>query len=198
GTVGDVANKDQILALMTKVGPAGVSGLAGCIVSLGGVPAPGTPQFTLNVSSIQAAATSSGTAIAVALNGTPRLPRDGAWSISKRARTAQTPTAVAPAMPVPLVLARSGATSECRLHTPAHADQPAPPATFNGIMQGSGSSKTLFEHTIIDNSGRSLNIDGAHLPSLADIGALLGASDIFPNLGSVLELNTSPNPLNLD
>jgi hypothetical protein len=196
-TVGDVANKDQILALMTKVGPAGVSGLAGCIVSVGAVPSPGTPQFTLNVSSIQAAATSSGTAIAVALNGTPRLPRDGAWSISKRARTAQTPTAVAPTMPVPLVLANSAGTSQWRLLDPADADQPANPATFYGIMQGSGSSKTLFEHTIIDNSGSALNIDGAHLPNLADIGALLGASDIFPNLGSVLQLNTSPNPLNL-
>jgi hypothetical protein len=197
-TVGDVANQDQILALMAQVAAAGVSvsGSAGCILSVGALGG-GAPQFTLNVSSIQAAATSSGTKVAVALNGTPRLPRDGAWSISKRARTAQTPTAVAPTAPVPLVRALSGAINQWRLLDPADADQVANPATFYGLLQGSGSSKTLFEHTIIDNTGRALNIDGAHLPNLADVGALLGASDIFPNLGSVLNLNTSPNPLDL-
>ena len=100
-------------------------------------------------------------------------------------------------MPVPLVRARSGAIQQWRLLDPVDAAQPATPATFYGIMQGSGSSKTLFEHTIIDDAGKALNIDGAHLPNLADVGALLGASDIFPNLGSVLQLNTSANPLNL-
>lgn len=202
-TVGQVANDEQILRLMDIVGPTGVSGVTGCIVSVGAL-TPGTPQFTLNVSSIQCAATSTRTAgkdfpaaLAVALNGTPRLPRDGAWSISKRARTAQAPTAVVPNTPVPLVRTRSGGPDEWRLLDPLDALEPATPATFYGLLQSSGSSKTLFEHAVIDNSGRRLNIDSAHLPTLADVGALLGASDIFPNLGSVLELNTSPNPLNL-
>jgi hypothetical protein len=55
----------------------------------------------------------------------------------------------------------------------------------------------LFEHTIIDDLGKALDIDRNHLPNLADVGALLGATDIFPNLGAVLRLDKQPNPLDL-
>ena len=49
----------------------------------------------------------------------------------------------------------------------------------------------------LDQPGKALNIDHNHLPNLADVGALLGATDIFPNLGAVLGLDQQPNPLNL-
>jgi hypothetical protein len=198
-TVGSAATPDELLALMDKVGPAGVTGQLGCILSVGAL-TPGMPQFTLNVSSLRATATSTRTAgksyaaaVAVALNGTPRLPRDGAWSIARRARTAQTPTAVDATAPVPLV--RAG--SQWRLLDPTDAAAPDTPATFYGVLQGAGTAKTLFEHPIIDDLGGALNIDPGHLPNLADVGALLGSADIFPNLGAVLSLDTQPNPLNL-
>jgi hypothetical protein len=39
--------------------------------------------------------------------------------------------------------------------------------------------------------GKQLNIDPTHAPNLADIGALLGATDIFPDLGNVLKIPTT-------
>jgi hypothetical protein len=135
--------------------------------------------------------------VAVALNGTPRLPRDGAWSISRRTATSQTPIAVDPTAPVPLVRGRAAAGDQWRLLDPADALSVDSPTTFYGVLQGAGTSKTLFEHTIIDDLGKALNIDRNHLPSLADVGALLGATDIFPNLGAVLGLDQQPNPLDL-
>ncbi|MES1208467.1 MAG: hypothetical protein ABUS79_21215, partial [Pseudomonadota bacterium] len=202
-SVGGAATGKQVLALMDQAGAGGVTGQLGCILGVGPLAA-GTPQFTLNVSSIRAAATSTRTpgqsyaaAVAVALNGTPRLPRDGAWSIARRSSSAQTPTAVDRNTPVPLVSARAGAGAQWRLLDPSDAAAPDTPATFYGVMQGAGTSKTLFEHTIIDDLGGALKIDPAHLPNLADVGALLGATDIFPNLGAVLSLDTQPNPLKL-
>lgn len=200
-TVGDVASSDEILDLMDQIGPAGHSGNAGCILSVGAL-APGTPQFTLNVSSIQASATSARgpgvfpAAVAVALNGTPRLPRDGAWSVAKRPRTSTVPTAVSSTTPIPLVRAR-GATPQWRLLDPVDAASPNSPATFYSVLQGAGTAKTLFEHAVIDDSGKSINMDPGRPPNLADVGALLGATGIFPDLGAILPLNTSLNPLNL-
>jgi hypothetical protein len=203
--IGYAASPAEILTLMGMLGPAGVSGALGCVVNVGPLD-PGAAQFTMNVSSLSAAATKATTTIsghtvpasvAVALNGTPRLPRDGAWSITRRAGGSQTPTAVDAATPIPLVRARAATGDQWRLLDPSDALSVSGPATFYGIVQGAGTSKTLFEHPIIDDLGKALNIDQNHLPNLADVGALLGATDIFPNLGAVLALDQQPNPLNL-
>ena len=201
-TVGDTAYPDEVLALMDAVGAAGVSGGLGCIVGVGAAGA-AAQQFTLNVSSLAAAATSErasgktyAAAVAVALNGTPRLPRDGAWSVARRPSSAQTPTAVDSSTPIPLVRARSAAGDQWRLLDPSDAATAGAPATYYGVLQGVGSAKTLFEHVVIGDNGGALNIDPAHLPKLADLGALLGATDVFPDLGVVLAID-QPSPLEL-
>ena len=203
--IGYAASAAEILTLMGMVGPAGVSGTIGCVVNVGPLD-PAAPQFALNVSSISAAATSATTvvrgqtipaSVAMALNGAPRLPRDGAWTITRRAAASQTPTAVDPATPIPLIRGKGPAGDQWRLLDPSDALTVDAPATFYGIMQSAGTSKTLFEHPIVDDLGKALNIDQNHLPNLADVGALLGATDIFPNLGAVLGLDQQPNPLNL-
>jgi hypothetical protein len=200
-TVGGSATADEVLALMDTLGPAGVSGLLGCAVAVGPL-TPGTPQFTLDVSSLGAAATSAraagktyAAAVAVALHGTPRLPRDGAWSIGRRASTTTMPTAVDPSTPIPLVRAPAGGGDQWRLLDASDAASVDAPATFYGVLQGVGSAKTLFEHPIVADAGTALDVDPAHVPKLADVGALLGATDVFPDLGVVLSLDTSANPL---
>lgn len=202
-SVGTLALPDEILALMDKIGSDGVSAQLGCILNVGAI-APGTPQFTLNVSSLSVAATRArapgktyAAAVAVAMHGTPRLPRDGAWSIARRPRFAPVPTAVNASTPIPLIRGKSGAGDQWRVLDPRDALSVDEPETFYGILQGGGTSKTFFEHPIVDDSGTALNIDSSHLPNLADIGALLGATDIFPHLGAVLSLDQQPNPLNL-
>jgi hypothetical protein len=199
-SIGYVASGAEVLTLMDLLGPEGVSGLLGCQVSVGKLAA--APQFTLDVSSLSLTATTARTAgkpyaaaVAVAFHGTPHLPP--AWSIARRGAGAQTPTAVDPLTPIPLIRGLSGGSQQWRLLDPADALSVDNPANFYGVLQAAGTSKTFFEHTIIDNAGKALNIDPGHLPNLADVGALLGATDIFPNLGAVLNLDTSPNPLKL-
>ncbi|HET7487728.1 MAG TPA: hypothetical protein VFJ85_07345 [Acidimicrobiales bacterium] len=198
--IGYAADAAEILTLMQKLGPAGASGILGATVSVGG--ASPDARFTLDVTSFSAAGTSKlvdtrPAAVAVALHGTPRLPRDGAWSITRRPAPSKTPSAVDPRQPLPLVRAR-GNVQEWRLLDAVDALSPASPATFYGIMQGTGTSKTLFEHTVIAPDGKALRLDAAHPPNLADVGALLGASDVFPDLGAILRLDTQLNPLKLE
>jgi hypothetical protein len=196
-TVGLTASAGEIVQLMQQVASKGISvnGSVGAIVNVGTPSTDADPKFTLNVSSISAAVTNGKVpgkpyqGIAIALHGTPRLPRDGAWSIGRRPQGAQAPTAVDPAVPIPLVLARdAGGAQQWRFLDPSDALSVANPNTLYGVLQSGGTAKTFFEHLIVDKAGRQLNIDPAHLPNLADVGALLGATDIFPNLGNVLKI----------
>jgi hypothetical protein len=200
-TVGPVATADEILKLMQKV-PNGVSGTLGCILNVGSAPGPAAPRFTLSVSSLTAKVTRANVAgqgypaLAVALNGAPRLPRDGAWSIARRGSGDQTPTPVDPNFPVPLIFATNNDnTPQWRLLDPADGLSAFSPNTFYGLLQGTGTSKSLIENPVIDSSGGSLLLDpnrGVPAPNLADLGSLLGASGIFPNLANVLRIPTGP------
>ena len=63
--------------------------------------------------------------------------------------------------------------------------------TLLGLMQGTGTSKSLFENPVVDSGGGSLSLDPSHgvpSPGLADVGSLLGASGIFPAIGNVLKI----------
>ena len=97
----------EIIALMQKVGR--VSGTAGAIARLGGT---GAEQFTMTASSFGAAvATGSTPKLQTAIFGTPHLPKDGQWSVSKRASTASTPVSVSQSTPVPLTQGTSAGTT---------------------------------------------------------------------------------------
>jgi len=124
--------------------------------------------------------------LAVAVRGTPHLPRDGAWSISRRTPTDQSPTPIDPLTPVPLV----------RFHTqPAtwHMAEPDDvvkldaPKTVYGLVQATGTQKLLYEHpTVVAGSATPLQPQAK--PQMADVGALLGISGLLPDLGSLLDL----------
>jgi hypothetical protein len=196
-TVGVAASAAEIIVLMQTLAAQGtvVGANVGAIVNVGTPSTDADPKFTLNISSLSAAVTTGSVpgkaypGIAVALHGTPRLPRDGAWSIGRRPQGAQAPTAVDPAAPIPLVRARGpGGAQQWRFLNPSDALSVASPNVLYGVLQSGGTAKTFFEHLIVDNAGRQLNIDPAHPPKLADVGALLGATDIFPNLGNVLTI----------
>jgi hypothetical protein len=195
-TVGPVASAREIIALMQAL-PDGVAGALGCVVNVGPPPAPNAPKFTLNVSSLRAAVTTANVpgrpypAIAVALHGTPRLPRDGAWSVARRNRNDAAPTAVDPTFPIPLILGSNNGQQQWRLLDPSDALSVADPQRLFGLLQGTGTSRTLFENPVIDALGHALLLDpakGVPLPKLADVGALLGATDIFPHLADVLQI----------
>lgn len=196
-TPGYAASPAEIVALMQAAKARGITldGALGAIVNVGAAATEADPKFTLNVSSFSADVTTANVpgqaypAVAVALHGVPRLPRDGSWSIGRRAQTATAPTAVNPNAPIPLVRAiPSGGAAQWRLLDPQDALSVANPQQFYGLLQSAGTSKAFFEHLIVDNAGQELGFDPAHPPNLADVGALLGAADIFPNLGNVLNI----------
>lgn len=199
-TVGPAANAQDILAAMQKL-PNGVSGSMGAIVNVGSAPGPSAPRFTLNISSLTAKATHTNVAgqtypaVAVALNGTPSLPRDGAWSIARRGKNQATPTTVDPTFPIPLIFGTNNDNNpQWRMLGAEDALSTFTPDTIYGLLQGTGTSKNLFENPVIDNLGGSLLLDpslGVPQPGLADLGSLLGASGIFPNLANVLKIPTS-------
>jgi hypothetical protein len=201
-TPGQGASAIETLLLTQQI-PDGVSGLIGCILQvgppLGGTPPP--PQFTLNASSIAAKATSTlapgqnyPAAVAVSVNGTPRLPRDGAWSITRRGQSDPAPTSVDPTSPIPLIsVLDSSNNPQWRLLDPSDALSATNPSAVFGLLQGTGTSKTLFENPVVQASGQALSLDpaqGVPTPNLADIGALLGAADIFPALSNALQIPT--------
>ena len=201
-TVGAPPTAAQIIALMQQVRRA--TGVTSGIARIGSA---GDNQFTMNLTSFAAAAT-TGTKnlLQVALYGTPRLPKDGQWSVARRPSTANAPQAVAAGTPVPLTRGAppaalpSGPGSWAdgwRLLDAEDAQSVDSPATFYGLLQGTGTAKTLFEHPLIGDAGKALGF--GNLPSLADVGSLLGVGGLFPALSSILQIpDTSQLPLQAD
>jgi hypothetical protein len=201
-TVGAAPTPAQVIALMQKVKRA--TGHAAGIARIGSA---GDTQFTMNVTSFAAGVTTGAkNMLQVALYGTPRLPKDGQWSVAKRASTANTPQAVASGTPVPLTRGVAPAALPSgpgswadgwRLLDPEDAQSVDSPATFYGLLQGTGTAKTFFEHPLIGDAGKAMGF--GNKPSLADIGSLLGVGGLFPALSSILQIpDTSQLPLQSD
>jgi hypothetical protein len=133
-------------------------------------------QFDASLSPNAAA----GPSIVAAVRGTPHLPRDGSWSVSKRTGSAP-PTALDPRLPVPLV--RPKGTNPWQMAEPTEVG--AATQTFYGLLQSTGTQKSLYEAPQIAPGGTGYTFP--QVPNLADVGALLGLSDVFPDLGSALK-----------
>ncbi|MEA2297891.1 MAG: hypothetical protein QOF77_827 [Solirubrobacteraceae bacterium] len=207
-TVGPAPAGPDVIALMERIGvQLGSTRLSGATACVARVGAAGAERFTLNVSSFGAAlAPGPQPRVQVALFGTPRLPKDGQWSIARRAGSAKAPQAVDPRTPVPLTRGTGGAkpapgggsyAENWRLLDPEDAQSVDAPATFYGLLQGTGTSKTLLEHPLIRDDGGALGFDNR--PQLADVGALLGVGGLFPELSSALEIpSTQDLPMHGD
>lgn len=202
-TPGKAPTAAEIIALMQKVGRT--NGKTSCIAQVG---VGGAAQFTHKVSAFGAAVAAGGTAkLQTALYGTPQLSKDGQWSVSKRPQSQTRPQPVATGTPVPLTLGLPGSatpptgghayTKGWRLLDPEDAQSPDTPQTFYGILQGTGVSKTLYENPLVSDAGDALGF--GNKPSLADVGALLGVGDLFPELASALQIpSTDDLPLQGD
>lgn len=208
-TVGPAPTPADVIAMMqaigTKHGSTRLTGTTACIANVGSA---GTNRFTVNVSSFGVAvATGALPNLQVAVFGTPRLPKDGQWSIAKRREGTVRPEAVDPHTPIPLTRGTGGAQppsasggsygQNWRLLDPEDAQSVDSPKTYYGLLQGTGTSKTLLEHPLIRDDGQALGFDNK--PKLADIGALLGVGGLFPDLGNALEIpSTDDLPMQAD
>jgi hypothetical protein len=167
------------VALMDAVGTAGGSLTAGVEVA--------ATKIALTLSGMDIAATPGPGArtLGVALRGLPHLPRDGSWSVAKRASSQTAPSPVDPLTPVPLVRNHAN-TQTWYLADPGDVLSLSAPAISYGILQSTGTQKVFFEQpTITDGTGQApLNFQQP--PGLAHVGALLGVSDILPDVSSLL------------
>ena len=188
----DPAPADLAL-LFAAVGPI-VDPIA-CTAEIGGIPtAAGT---ALRCSGIAFDMTpGSSPALGAALLSSPVLPQDGAWGFGKRAITATAPTALPKGTPVPLVQANADPAT---WHFADIADvlQLGAPANVYGLLQDTGTQKTLFEQpTVKDLTSApagtlpSIQLPAGIAPALADLGSLLGATGLFPDLSKAISFLT--------
>ncbi len=196
----------DLALLFAKVGP--ITDSLSCTVEIGGTATAAGTALRCSGTSFDMTPGAS-PALGAALLSSPVLPRDGAWGFGKRATTATAPTPLPEGVPVPLVQPNSDPST---WHFADIADvlQLASPANFYGLLQDTGTQKTLFEQpTVKDLTGASpgtlpsIQLPAGVAPALADLGSLLGATGLFPDIsktisfltGAIEQLQTIPQGL---
>ncbi len=145
----------------------------------------------MKVSSVEVSAVGSGeTAVFVAsVNGTPVLSRDGQWSMAVKTGS-QAPSALDPQTAAPLI--QPNGDTVWHLADPVDILNLATPARQYGYLQGTSTQKTFFGRPQIPQGANKVSIPDP--PHVADVGSLLGASGIFPDLAKALAF---PSPQDL-
>ena len=182
----------EIAALFAKVGT--ISNAISCVAEIGYTPSQIGTQLRAAAFEIDMATTGpSAPALGVALRAAPILPKEGAWSFGQRASTGSTPLALPTNFPVPLVQATSD-PGNWRFADIADVLQLSSPANVYGLLQDTGTQRTLFEQPFVkDLTGGTppgtvpgINLPSGVAPVLADLGSLLNATGIFPQLSAAI------------
>ena len=187
----------DLAKLFSAVGP--ITDSFSCTAEIGGTPtATGT---LLRCSGISFNMTPSiggePPQLGAALLSSPVLPKDGAWGFGKRAAAATAPTPLPKGVPVPLVQQN---TDPSTWHFADIADvlSLTNPANVYGLLQDTGTQRTLFEQpTVPDLTGAaagavpSIKLPAGVAPALADLGSILGATGLFPDIAKTISFFTN-------
>ena len=135
-------------------------------------------------------------AVAVAVRGAPQLPRDGAWGVGKRASTEPAPQPAAAQRfdsPGPEL----GRHYCVALRRHDGCLQLGSPDSIYSFLQSTGTQKVLFEQPNVPQAGVASSGGGQApglqlpaAPSFGDMGALLNATGLFPDIANALSLVT--------
>ncbi|MFL6313346.1 MAG: hypothetical protein ACJ71W_14690 [Terriglobales bacterium] len=185
----------QIASLIAQAGPFTPD--LPCVLavaSLGKLPGVGLRCTTVEVN--MATNGPNSPAVAVAVRGAPQLPSDGAWSVGKRRSGEPAPHLLPPSASLPLVQ-NSADTAAWHFADATDVLQLDNPASLYSFLQSTGTQKVLFERPTVPQagvaSGGGGQAPGIQLPSppnFGDIGALLNATGLFPDIANALSLNT--------
>jgi hypothetical protein len=182
------AKATDVFGLLAVCGPARAP--LDCSVSLGGTDA--KPGLVVRASSVDVRCADDPfmPRLVAGVLGSPVLPRDGAWSLSRIGAADPAPAALAPAFPVPVVRPTAPTPGSDRWHLADQADilkldDAANPATRYGLVQTLGAQKVYFERPRVNNDADPITLPNP--PKLADMGALLGAAGIFPGLSDAFD-----------
>jgi hypothetical protein len=191
-----VANPDpapaDLALLFAAVGP--ITDSLSCTAEIGGTAA--AAGTALRCSGISFDMTPGTPTLGAALLSSPVLPKDGAWGFGKRAAAATAPTPLPTGVPVPLVQPNSD-TSVWHFADIADVLSLASPAHFYGLLQETGTQKTLFEQptvpdltTAAPGALPAIQLPAGVAPALADLGSLLGATGLFPDISKTISFLT--------
>ena len=184
-TPGDGASRQQLAELLKKTGPVG--GPIACVGNVGG---PGGPQLT--AVSVDASINKTGpdAELVAALRGSLTLPKEGAWTVAKKVGT-DVPAALDPKFHLPLIKNDSLDPDNWHFADPADIAQITTPNIAYGLIQATGTQKMFFAQPFVDQTAPAkFNLPAP--PHFADVGALLNATGLFPDLGAALPFNTIP------
>ena len=189
------AHPAHIAGLLARTGP--LTPDLPCVMavaSLGARPGIGLRCTSIEVNMATAGANSP--AVAVAVRGAPQLPRDGAWSVGKRGVKEPAPHLLPPNASIPLVQ-NAADTAAWYFADATDVLQLNSPDNFYSFLQSTGTQKVLFERPTVPQagvtSGGGGQAPGIQLPappSFGDMGALLNATGLFPDIANALSLNT--------
>ncbi len=182
------AGATDVFGLLAVRGPARAP--LACSVSLGGTDA--KPGLVVRASSVDVRCADDPLVprLVAGVLGSPVLPGDGAWSLSRIGAADPAPTALAPTFPVPVVRPTAPTPGSDRWHLANQADilkldDAANPGTRYGLVQTLGAQKVYFERPRVNNNADPITLPKP--PKLADMGALLGAAGIFPGLSDAFD-----------
>jgi hypothetical protein len=184
-TPGDGPLRASLAELLKKTGPVG--GPVACIGNVGG---PAGPQLTAVSMDVSVNKTGPDAELVAALRGSLALPKDGAWTIAKKVGS-DVPAALDPKFHLPLVQNEILEPGKWHFVDPADIAQIGSPKIAYGLVQATGTQKMFFARPSVDQAAPA----AFHLPQpphLADIGALLNATGLFPDLGAALPFTTTP------
>lgn len=183
-TPGDGPLRARLADLLKKTGPVG--GPVACIGNVGG---PAGPQLTAVSMDVSINKTGPDAELVAALRGSLTLPKDGAWTIAKKVGS-DVPAALDPKFHLPLVQNAVLEPGKWHFVDPADIAQIGSPNIAYGLVQSTGTQKMFFARPSVDQAAPA----AFHLPQpphLADIGALLNATGLFPDLGAALPFTTT-------
>jgi hypothetical protein len=185
------ASAADVFGLLAVQGPARAP--IDCIVAFGGTEV--KPGLVVRASSVDVRCADDAVTprLAAAVRGSPLLPRNGAWSLARRAATDPAPSALDPSFPVPIVRPRAPATGSQLWHLAdpvdiLKLDDAANPSVRYGLVQSLGTQKVFFERPRVNNAAAPVTLPQP--PKLADMGALLNAAGVFPGLVDSFDFKT--------
>ena len=184
-TPGNGAERKQLAELLHKTGPVG--GPIACVGNVGG---PLGPQLTAVSMDVSISTTGFAAELVAGLRGSLALPKDGAWTIAKQVGASE-PAALDPQFHLPLIQNNILDPGKWHFADPADIARINTPNIAYSLVQATGTQKMLFSRPFIDEAAPA-NFNLPQAPHLADIGALLNATGLFPDLGAALPFNSVP------
>ena len=185
------ASAAQVFDLLQVTGPG--SGPLACGLALGGTAA--EPGLSLRATRLTVGCTDDPNAphLVAAAHGTPALPRDGAWTLARVGAGEPAPRALDQGGAVPVVRPNAATAGSNRWHLADARDilqlaDAGTPATRYGLVQALGAQKVFFARPRVGNDPNPVTLPKP--PQLADVGALLNATSVFPGLADAFDFGS--------